>query len=133
MRMCRKGVHDLDAPNTEAVRTTIGGGGVRREYLYCKPCAQALNSAAGRGRRITLKNRVIERYGGKCACCGISRRVFLTLDHIHGGGTAERSGRTDRPYRSADAEFQPNKYQILCFNCNYAKFIEETHTCPQEQ
>ena len=37
-----------------------------------------------------LKLDVIAAYGGACACCKISEHIFLTIDHIHGGGAQDR-------------------------------------------
>ena len=38
-----------------------------------------------------VKDEVFNAYGGYvCVCCGETRRIFLTLDHINGGGTNHR-------------------------------------------
>lgn len=67
-----------------------------------------------------LRNELFEAYGNKCACCGEIRREFFAVDHILGGGTAEKRKLGTRPlYRKIKAEgFPKDKYQILCHNCN---------------
>ena len=36
-----------------------------------------------------LRAQMRRAYGDRCACCGETEPVFLTLDHVHGGGRAE--------------------------------------------
>jgi hypothetical protein len=68
----------------------------------------------------TQKTRVevLMSYGGKCSCCGEGRIEFLAIDHINGGGNAERS-----KYRGSSWYFylkknHPEHVRILCHNCN---------------
>lgn len=81
-----------------------------------------------------LKAMVIGAYGGKCVCCGESNPVFLTIDHIHGGGQLDRRGEHGgwRFYtRLVKTGFPKDNYQLLCYNCNLSKgFWGE---CPHEQ
>jgi hypothetical protein len=75
--------------------------------------------------REKLKDDVYQAYGGyECACCGISEKAFLSLDHIEGGGCRERRVGKMGVYsiysRLRKLGFPPG-YQILCMNCNYAK------------
>lgn len=90
--------------------------------------------------RDKLKSEVLEKYGDRCACCGEQEIVFLALDHIAGNGSAERReiARTNRTFTmgnggmGAGTPFYahlrrrgwPSGYQILCFNCNFAKHIK---------
>lgn len=67
-------------------------------------------------------------YGGRCVCCGIDRPIFLALDHVRGDGKADRA--RGKVLARAIAEHRPDLYQILCHNCNMAKYHEENHTCP---
>jgi hypothetical protein len=60
-------------------------------------------------------------YGGAvCACCGESNVKFLTIDHINGGGTAERKKIKGvcSIYRWLKRQGYPFGYQVLCYNCN---------------
>jgi hypothetical protein len=70
-----------------------------------------------------LKEQLFTALGNKCACCGEANPQFLTIDHIHGGGTRHRrslgSGRS--MYLEIIREGIPrDKYRILCMNCNFS-------------
>jgi hypothetical protein len=86
-------------------------------------------------RAISLKQEMIAAYGGKCSCCGESRFEFLTLDHVNGGGKSHRSrvgGGGAHLYADLKRRGWPQgEYQLLCFNCNTAKFYYGT--CPHQQ
>ena len=72
----------------------------------------------------TKKERaaVIAAYGAKCACCGEVHVEFLAIDHINGGGLAERkaSGTSGSIafYMWLRKANYPEGLQILCHNCN---------------
>lgn len=70
-----------------------------------------------------LKDLVISSYGGKCACCGEADKRFLSLDHVNNDGYIERKTLkgSKGSYRLARKENYPDRYQVLCFNCNCAK------------
>jgi ribosomal protein S14 len=79
------------------------------------------------------RKQVLDAYGRKCACCGITEEVFLTVDHIANDGAEHRRsiGGKSNFYRSIIKEGFPDKYQILCWNCNSAKhFLGQ---CPHQQ
>ncbi len=97
---------------------------VRRRY----------NLMYGRRRRALNKRRVMDMYGGRCACCGESELAFLTIDHINNDGAAHRK-ETKREGQSFYAsllksEYAPDRFQVLCFNCNCAKRV--AGCCPHE-
>lgn len=90
-----------------------------------------------RGRESTEKARLIalSHYSEgeiMCKCCGESNTVFLTLDHINGKGSLHRkkvgSGRVF--YRWLKKNRYPEGFQVLCFNCNYAKYRKGV--CPHQ-
>lgn len=73
------------------------------------------------------RNLVIEGYGGKCACCGESEPMFLSVHHVNGGGGKARKNGTERTgkplyYKIVKLGF-PEEYQLLCHNCNMADGI----------
>ena len=79
-----------------------------------------------------LRRDVFELYGNVCNCCGESEYVFLALDHVQGGGTQHRKERGGNygVYVDALKTHDPDRFQILCHNCNMAK-----HTlgiCPHQ-
>jgi hypothetical protein len=70
-----------------------------------------------------LRLEVIAAYGGQCACCSESELVFLAIDHVGGGGNQHRrelAGK-DLFYRWLKRNAWPAGFQVLCFNCNWAK------------
>lgn len=69
-----------------------------------------------------LKSTVVEKYGGKCACCGEKEIAFLTIDHVDGGGNRHRRElKLSMIYRWLIRNGYPSGFQILCWNCNLAK------------
>jgi len=75
--------------------------------------------------RRRLRDEVFDAYGGKCACCGESRKEYLTIDHVNGGGKKHRkeiNARTSQEfYRWLKQNNYPEGFQVLCFNCNCGK------------
>jgi|ERR1700685_144762 len=75
------------------------------------------------------KERVFAMYGSVCARCGFSDKRALQLDHVQDDGHKHRRTRRDgrrttdcrRAWTDASRSYQPNKFQILCANCNWIK------------
>jgi hypothetical protein len=71
-------------------------------------------------RKLTVE--FLQLYGGKCKVCGQSIPEFLTLDHIKNDGWSIRKETYQwKEYESAVKKYDPETYQILCFNCNLGK------------
>ena len=74
-----------------------------------------------------LRLEAVKAYGETCRCCGETRAIVLTLDHIVPIGK-------DRPPTNAVLArlrregWPPAGLQVLCYNCNYAK--RDTSFCP---
>lgn len=124
----------------KSVRQFYRSRTIKRGYAWrCSPCAERYrarwnaqhreqNIAAGRRDRRRLRAALLQHYGGcrpKCACCGERHAEFLTLDHVNGGGNAERRlrGGTTPLWRWLRQKGFPSGYQVLCHNCNAAKHI----------
>ncbi|KKM88154.1 hypothetical protein LCGC14_1261550 [marine sediment metagenome] len=120
------------------------GAGVS-SHLICKPCTNEqrrswyarepeklrANSRASNNR---LRVEVFEHYGTVCACCGESDIRFLTLDHIAGDGAAHRKDTNTSGidmYRWLRKHGFPSGIQVLCYNCNCAKYIYKR--CPHQE
>jgi hypothetical protein len=67
-----------------------------------------------------LREAVLVAYGECCLHCGIDDRRVLQLDHVNGGGAAERR-RLSRQSIYRRALRLPDEYQLLCANCNWIK------------
>lgn len=118
----------------------------RAPKWYCRPCQADFTERrrkAGYGRKWAklAKLQAFEAYGGAvCACCAVSELPFLTLDHMEGGGTAERRGdysvgklkmSSSQVYARLRREGYPPGYQVLCANCNLGKFTNGG-ICPHQ-
>lgn len=72
--------------------------------------------------RDNTRKATFEAYGGKCACCGETRKEFLCIDHINGEGNKERR----KTHKNGGVHFYaylrrkgfPAGYRVLCHNCN---------------
>jgi hypothetical protein len=80
-------------------------------------------SEYARSHRLAVRAAVLAHYGAKCACCGESEPMFLTVDHVEGNGAAHR-----RLLRKTDmwgwlvSNNYPPGFQLLCFNCNAGQY-----------
>lgn len=103
---------------------------------YCGSCLQEKRGYAqtyyqkNRKRQncITLENyhnlrqQILDMYGHICSCCGVVGDDFLALDHVENDGKEHRATRGKHGvYRDAVAEYRPDRFQVLCHNCNIAK------------
>lgn len=82
-----------------------------------------------------LKDAAFIAYGGYvCNCCGETEPIFLSIDHIDGGGYEHRktihAGYS--MYSWLKREGYPNGFQILCRNCNWGKHINNG-ICPHKK
>lgn len=74
-----------------------------------------------------IKNIVFSYYGWICNCCGETGKSFLNIDHVNNDGYKDLSP-SGRKYTGTDLwrkiikENFPNKYQVLCSNCNWSKY-----------
>ena len=95
--------------------------------------------------RLERKQKVFSYYTDgslKCACCGVQGLEFLTVDHIisrkkmdldlqlmNMGYSSELDGK-DLYYWLEKNNF-PSGFQILCWNCNFAK--HNLGKCPHKE
>jgi hypothetical protein len=80
--------------------------------------------------------KIINHYGGKCECCGISDYRFLCLDHKNNDGYEHR--KKVRAGYSLHKWIKDNKYpdsiRVLCFNCNFGRafYGGKNKICPHK-
>jgi len=86
-------------------------------------------------RGIEIKTRVLTHYGDNklaCVLCNENNLAALTIDHINGGGTQERTRLRLGGYpfhRWLERCGYPSGYRTLCANC---QFIErQRNSCPK--
>jgi hypothetical protein len=89
--------------------------GKGHKALLCNACYLKKN-------RLIVRRRVLDHYGGICACCGESAYEFLAFDHINGGGVQHRKQIKSKDlYIWLYSNNYPTGFQVLCHNCNNAK------------
>lgn len=127
-------------PRTSFRDTRHAYGGKIHVYQrsYCRKCEKKYNtpkSLESKRRnaervnkrntlwRINMRLEAIEAYGGKCVCCGESRREFLTIDHINGRGDSKKIQIHMEIQNLKKAGWPKINIQLLCFNCNCSKGI----------
>ena len=92
-----------------------------------------------------LRNEVLTGYSKgipKCSCCRIEGNLFLEIDHI--AGRKQMDSETELVKLGYSSKLLgvpllhwlknnnfPKQFQILCHNCNYAKF--RLGKCPHEK
>jgi len=73
-----------------------------------------------RKRDKRIRELFLKMYGGKCECCGEIEPIFLALDHIGGQKGVKKKEENTTAIANATNKYQPDKYRILCHNCNFA-------------
>lgn len=87
----------------------------------CIPCNTNFKATSIQSRNCDLQE-ALSRYGGRCAVCRESNPIFLTIDHIHGGGKKHRIAIGRIPIqRWLRQHGYPAGFQILCWNHNHLK------------
>ncbi len=97
------------------------------------------NAVAMKHRNLRDKVRAFEAYGGiRCACCGETDFMFLSLDHISGDGNKQRAIIHGSRYQAGHHTFRwlrlngyPAGYQVLCMNCNAGRY-RNGGVCPHK-
>lgn len=126
IKYCRKCKIQLDKDNWKS------SAAKRKDYI-CKPCLAIQHNI----QKQILKQKVIDEYGGKCTCCGEDNSIFLSIDHIDDSGSKHRKSLSlcnptgNTFYRWLRKQGYPKEnYQLLCFNCNFAKHV--LGKCPHQ-
>jgi hypothetical protein len=74
------------------------------------------------------RRRFLQMYGGRCSCCGETGPLFLTMDH---NSIECESKNKQTEMRRAVKKFDPEKYQILCYNCDMGQ-RQNKGVCPHK-
>lgn len=69
------------------------------------------------------RTEILALFGTVCKFCGFSDPRALQVDHINGGGHQERL-QNNHSARYKLIKAHPEKYQLLCANCNWIKRCE---------
>jgi hypothetical protein len=63
-----------------------------------------------------LNQRAILALGGRCVKCGEDELIVLDIDHIRGGGVAERKLSRRAYIRDIVKGLRHDEFQVLCSN-----------------
>lgn len=83
----------------------------------CADCRKA----SQKEDRDLMRAAVLRTLGSSCVCCGETQQVFLDIDHINNDGAKDRRETSYSTWRMAFKE--PERFQLLCRNCNWAKHL----------
>ena len=105
----------------------------REDFHHRSPERRRKLNKYSRTKYREFRNRVIDHYGGGCACCGETNRGFLTIDHVKNDGAAERKQGIGllQLVRLIVKQGYPSNYQILCYNCNLGRAYNYS-ICPHK-
>ena len=110
---CNKPGHDEDQ---------VDSAGKKR----CKQCRRDYMQRYAKEKHLQRRHQALEAYGGKCAYCGVVEEVFLAIDHINDDGGAHRkaigASGSATIYKWLERNSYPEGFQVLCHNCNFAKY-----------
>ena len=93
---------------------------VHGELKTCNGCRATQKRA-----RDKLRDQAFAAYGGYvCVCCGETQPLFLSLDHVDGGGAGHRKllGGGNVVFADLRRKGFPSGFQVLCRNCNGGKY-----------
>lgn len=119
--------------NPEKVKKSLKKYREKNREICIARTVKANQSIRKRSREIVLNH-----YGGtppKCMCCSEKEKLFLSIDHIDGGGRQHRKKVTNNTSGGLSGwliknEF-PSGFQVLCMNCNWGKFMNNGQ-CPHK-
>jgi hypothetical protein len=104
---------------------------------YCSTeCRDATLDEQRRQARKKVRLEALQAYGGEipaCICCGEATLLFLSLDHINGGGRQHRQETGGGGfYTWLRRHDYPTGFRVLCHNCNLGRQINGG-VCPHQE
>ncbi|BBC35293.1 hypothetical protein SGFS_065870 [Streptomyces graminofaciens] len=138
--------HSADRTHCAACRPTVTKPcarcgkhfiGSMEQRRYCSSeCREATLTEQRREAHRKVRLAALQAYGGEapaCVCCGEAMFQFLALDHINGGGHAQRKETGGGGfYNWLRRHSYPAGFQVLCHNCNFGRQINGG-TCPHKE
>ena len=73
------------------------------------------------------KKEVYNLLGNKCVNCGEDDPIYFQIDHVNNDGYIERAQKNGRQDIYVIKKYleTPERYQLLCANCNWAKHMND--------
>lgn len=100
-----------------------------KKYKESLPPERMFEYKTSNLKRITKYNKelrefVLNKYGGKCVCCGEANLRFLTIDHTGNNGNAHRKSdpKAKAIYTWLKVNNYPEGFQVMCYNCNCGRY-----------
>lgn len=111
--------------------------GSMEQRRYCSPeCRDAALDEQRKEAYRKVRLQALQAYGGdtpSCVCCGEAMLQFLALDHVNGGGHAQRKETGGGGFYSwLRRHNYPAGFQVLCHNCNFGRQLNGG-TCPHKE
>jgi hypothetical protein len=97
------------------------------ESIRCKKCND-IHVEASKRKWHRDREKVLDHYGAKCACCGETTYEFLEVDHINGDGKRHRRLVGMHMMSWIIRHKFPTDLRKLCANCN--RGIANYKICP---
>ena len=72
----------------------------------------------------TLRERVFDKLGHKCARCNVTDKRALHFDHVLGGGTQHKRRRPGELFYRDILRAPDGDFQTLCASCNWRKRLD---------
>ncbi|WP_333743836.1 hypothetical protein [Streptomyces ardesiacus] len=121
-------------PCTRCGKQFVGSMEQRR---YCSTdCRDAALDEQRRGARQKVRIEALQAYGGeepRCVCCNEGTLLFLSLDHVDGGGRKHRQETGGGGFYSwLRRHNYPAGFRILCHNCNLGRQVNGG-ICPHKE
>ena len=93
----------------------------RRSGLRYDLCSKHRKAEQRKIRNALNRSKMFDLMGGKCVCCGQSDPIYFQVDHVH--NDADYSGTRGHAGSIQLSQYlkEPDRFQLLCANCNYAK------------
>jgi len=108
-------------------RTHSGKGYCKSHYMkYCIGYDKMYEER--KQRALTLRQKLLDKFGKICVCCGENKMEFLTIDHINNDGFSHRKNKKTGKtmdhliiWKDIIDNGNHDNFQTLCMNCNWAK------------
>lgn len=92
-----------------------------KKWQGCHPAKVAAWKLRGQQR---VRVNLIEALGGTCVWCGFDDWRALQVDHVNGDGRKDPHRYGSRYAYAKIVLASPDRYQLLCANCNWIKRYE---------
>lgn len=94
---------------------------VKKQKEIANQKVKRYRSIMGIQEKESKRKEFLNMYGNRCVCCGETTYEFLTLEHKLGQRGKKKKDTSHKAYCDATRDYNPDTYEILCYNCNCSK------------